>query len=150
MFLMGWRGAYSIRGFGEAAEAYFGKDLSQINLPEAASLAGMIQRPSYFQPYKHPDHLKERRNIVLSLMRANNYIGDRDYALAIESPVKVAQGAAQSVEAPYFVDLVDDALQTKFQDADFQSNAFRVYTTSRHAPPARRRRSHPGRYGGRG
>ncbi len=49
---LGWRGVYSIRGFGEASEAYFGKDLSQINLPEAASLAGMIQRPSYYQPYK--------------------------------------------------------------------------------------------------
>ncbi len=62
-------------------------------------------------------------------MRANGYIGDRDYALASEAPVAVAQGSAQSVEAPYFVDLVDDALQSKFQDADFQSNAFRVYTT---------------------
>jgi penicillin-binding protein 1B len=126
---LGWRGAYSIRGFGEASEAYFGKDLSQINLPEAASLAGMIQRPSYYQPYKHPERLKDRRNIVLGLMRANNYIGDRDFTLASEAPVAVAQGTAQSVEAPYFVDLVDDALQSKFQDADFQSNAFRVYTT---------------------
>jgi penicillin-binding protein 1B len=126
---LGWRGAYSIRGFGEASEAYFGKDLSQINLPEAASLAGMIQRPSYYQPYKHPERLKDRRNIVLGMMRANNYIGDRDYALASAAPVAVAQGTAQSVEAPYFVDMVDDALQSRFQDADFQSNAFRVYTT---------------------
>jgi len=126
---LGWRGAYSIRGFGEASEAYFGKDLSQIDLPEAASLAGLIQRPSYYQPYKHPERLKERRNIVLGLMRANNYISDRDYALASEAPVAVAQGSAQSVEAPYFVDLVDDALQARFQDTDFQSNAFRVYTT---------------------
>jgi penicillin-binding protein 1B len=126
---LGWRGAYSIRGFGEASEAYFGKDLSQINLPEAASLAGMIQRPSYYQPYKHPERLKDRRNVVLSMMRANNYISDRDLALASDAPVAVAQGTAQSVEAPYFVDMVDDALQAKFQDADFQSNAFRVYTT---------------------
>ena len=41
----------------------------------------------------------------------------------------MAKGAAQSVEAPYFVDLVNDALQSKFQDTDFRSNAFRVYTT---------------------
>src|SRR5581483_8495311 len=40
---LGYRGTYNIRGFGQAAEAYLGKDLSQINLPEAAQLAGMIQ-----------------------------------------------------------------------------------------------------------
>ncbi len=66
---------------------------------------------------------------MLGMMRANNYISDRDYALAREAPVAVAVGTSTSVEAPYFVDMVDDALQAKFQDADFQSNAFRVYTT---------------------
>jgi penicillin-binding protein 1B len=126
---LGWRGAYKIHGFGEAAEAYLGKDLSQITIPEAAQLAGMIQRPAYFDPYRHPDRLRERRNIVLGLMRQNGFVNDRDYALAVEAPLTAAKGAAQSIEAPYFVDLVSDALQSKFQDADFQSNAFRVYTT---------------------
>jgi len=41
----------------------------------------------------------------------------------------VAKSAAQSVEAPYFVDLVNDELQARIQDTDFQSNAFRIYTT---------------------
>jgi penicillin-binding protein 1B len=126
---LGAHGSFQIYGFGEAAEAYFGKDLSQINLPEAAALAGMIQRPSAFDPYRHPDRLKDRRNIVLGLMRANGYITDRDYALAIEAPITVARGAAQSTEAPYYVDLVGEELQSKFQDADFQSNAARIYTS---------------------
>ena len=126
---LGSRGSFQIYGFGEAAEVYFGKDLSQISIPEAASLAGMVQRPSVFDPYRHPDRLKARRNIVLGLMRDNAYISERDYELASASPVNVAKGAAQSTEAPYFVDLVDDALQNKFQDADFQSNAYRIYTT---------------------
>ena len=126
---LGWRGTYNIRGFGQASEVYLGKDLSQINLPEAAELAGLIQRPGYYDPFRHPDRMKERRNLVLGLMRANGYISDRDYALAIESPITVSKGAAQSVEAPYFVDLVSDALQNRFQDQNFQANAFRVYTT---------------------
>ena len=67
--------------------------------------------------------------MVLRLMRQNDFINDRDYQLAIAAPITVAKGAAQSVEAPYFVDLVNDALQNKFQDTDFRSNAFRVYTT---------------------
>jgi penicillin-binding protein 1B len=126
---LGMRGTFRIHGFGEAAEAYLGKDLSQINLPEAAELGGLIQRPAYFDPFHHPDRMKERRNVVLGLMRSNGFITDRDYALAIDSPLTVARGASQSAEAPYFVDEVNDELQNTFQDADFQSNAFRVYTT---------------------
>jgi penicillin-binding protein 1B len=126
---LGWRGSFEIHGFGEAAEAYFGKDLSQISIPEAATLAGMIQRPSYFNPYKFPERTRDRRNIVLSLMHQNDLISDRDYELAVDSPLTVARGSAQSVDAPYFVDLVDDALQSKFQDANFRSGAFRIYTT---------------------
>ena len=66
---LGSRGTFHIRGFGQAAEVYLGKDLSQITLPEAAELAGMIQRPGYFDPFRHPDRMTERRNIVLKLMR---------------------------------------------------------------------------------
>jgi penicillin-binding protein 1B len=126
---LGSRGSFRIHGFGEAAEAYLGKDLSQIDLPEAAELAGMIQQPALFDPYRHPDRVRERRNIVLSLMRANGFLSDRDYALAIDAPIVVPKGAAQSLEAPYFVDLVNDTLQTKFQDTDLQSNALRIYTS---------------------
>lgn len=126
---LGWRGTFNIRGFGQAAEVYLGKDLSQINLPEAAQLAGLIQRPAVFDPYRHPDRARDRRNIVLRLMRDNGYITDRDYALASEAPIVTPKGATQSLEAPYFVDLVNDTLQTLFQDTDFQSTGFRVYTT---------------------
>ncbi|PWU04874.1 MAG: penicillin-binding protein 1A [Terriglobia bacterium] len=126
---LGWRGSFEIHGFGEASEAYFGKDLSQINLPEAATLAGMIQRPSYFNPYKYQERTRERRNVILLLMRQNDLITERDYQLAIASPLLVAKTGSQSVDAPYFVDLVDDALQTKFQDANFRTSGFRIYTT---------------------
>lgn len=126
---LGWRGAFRIHGFGEAAEAYFGKDISQITLAEAATLAGMIQRPSVYNPFRHPDRARERRNVILGMMRQNELIGDRDYALAVESPMSLAHAAAQSVEAPYFVDLVNETVQGKFQDENFQSNAYRIYTT---------------------
>ena len=126
---LGSRGTFRIHGFGEAAESFLGKDLSQITLPEAAELASLPRWPAYFDPFRHPDHLRDRRNIVLGLMRQNGFVNDRDYALAVESPLTVAKGTAQSVEAPYFVDMIDDAMQSKFQDADLQSNAFRIYTT---------------------
>jgi penicillin-binding protein 1B len=126
---LGWRGSFSIHGFGEGAEAFLGKDLSQITLPEAAELAGLIQGPALYDPFHHPERLRERRNVVLGLMRQNGYVGEHDYALAVQAPLTVAKSAAQSVEAPYFVDMVNDTLLARFQDADFQSNAFRIYTT---------------------
>jgi penicillin-binding protein 1B len=89
----------------------------------------MIQRPAIFDPYRHPDRAKERRNIVLRLMRDNGYINDRDYALAVEAPINPPKGGTQSLEAPYFVDLVNDTLQTLFQDQDIENTGFRVYTT---------------------
>ncbi len=89
----------------------------------------MIQRPGYYNPYRHPDRVRDRRNLVLALMRQNDDIDDREYALAVESPLNLAKGASQSIDAPYFVDMVNEILQNQFQDVDFQANSFRVYTT---------------------
>jgi penicillin-binding protein 1B len=126
---LGSRGSFRIHGFGEGAQSFFGKDLSQITLPEAAVLAGMIQHPAGYDPFRHPDRTRERRNVVLGMMRQNGYISDREYAVAVEAPLVVARGATQSLTAPYFVDLVDDLVQSKIQDAELQSNGFRIYTT---------------------
>src|ERR1700676_1030658 len=65
---LGQRGSFAINGFGDAAQSYFGKDLKQLDLGESALLAGMIQRPNYFSPFRHPDRAIERRNLVLDTM----------------------------------------------------------------------------------
>ncbi len=126
---LGQRGSFGIRGFGEAAQAYFGKDIRQLTLPESAVLAGLVQRPSYFNPFRHPDRIRERRNLVLSLMRQNGYITEREYALACDTPIQLVPTGSESAEAPYFVDLVNDELQAHFQDKDFQATSYRIYTT---------------------
>jgi penicillin-binding protein 1B len=74
---MGQRGSFTITGFGEAANAYFGKDLKDITLPEAALLAGLVQRPSYLSPYRHPERATERRNLVLEAMVETGSISRR-------------------------------------------------------------------------
>lgn len=126
---LGRHRSFAVHGFGEGAQVYFGKDLKQLTLPETAMLAGLINRPNYLNPYRHADRAKARRNTVLSLMRENGYISERQYAEAIEAPVTVAPGGAESTDAPYFVDLVNDELQENFADYDFQANSYRVYTT---------------------
>ncbi|MBI3682748.1 MAG: PBP1A family penicillin-binding protein [Acidobacteria bacterium] len=126
---LGRRGSFAIRGVGEASLAYFGKDLSQLTTAEAATLAGLIQRPSHSNPYRWPDRATARRNVILSLMRENGFLDDREYAVAAASPLVLARGGVESTDAPYFVDLVNDELQERFQDHDFQARTYRVYTT---------------------
>ncbi len=125
---LGNQGSFSINGFGEGAQVYFGKDLSRITLPEAALLAGLIQSRRW-DPFRHPDPAKARRNIVLKNMRENNFISLREYEAAAAAPLDVNQRKLESTEAPYFVDLVNSELQSHFQDQDFHNGAYRVYTT---------------------
>jgi penicillin-binding protein 1B len=126
---LGRRGSFAIRGFGEAAQAYFGKDIRQLSLAECATLAGLIQSPSARNPVRWPERAKVRRNIVLRMMRDNGYISDPEYALASSEPMVTARAGSESTDAPYFVDLVNESLQDDFQEHDFQTNSYRVYTS---------------------
>ena len=125
---LGRRGSFNIRGFGEASNAYFGKDMRQLTLPEAATLAGIIQRPSYTNPFRWPDRARQRRNVVLGQMLENGFINERLYAEAAASPLTLSRGGADSTDAPYFVDLVNDELQDRFEGRDFQESIYRIYT----------------------
>lgn len=126
---LGRRGSFAIRGVGEASQAYFGKDVRSLTLAESATLAGLIQRPSFTNPIRWPDRAKSRRNIVLSLMRDNGYITDKQYAEASAEPLTTVNGGGETGEAPYFVDLVNDFLHESLADHDFTSHSYRVYTT---------------------
>lgn len=126
---LGRRGSFNIHGFGEGAQAYLGKDIRELTPPEAALLAGLVQGPSYLNPFRHPERATARRNVVLRLMRENGYITEQEYQQAIAAPLQLAPGGMESTDAPYFVDLVNDELTSEFQDHDFQSDSYRIYTT---------------------
>lgn len=126
---LGQHGSFSINGFGEAARTYLGKELHQITLPEAALLAGMIQRPMYLNPYKWPDRAKSRRRLVLQRMLENKFIDEPQRAAADAAPLQLATAQNESDTAPYFLDLVNDDLQERFQDKDVQARSYRIFTT---------------------
>lgn len=127
---LGQRQSFAIRGFGEAAQVYFGKDVRDLSAPEAALLAGLIQRPNFLNPYRHPERAQQRRDIVLKLMKENEFLTDLQYVEAVGTPLKLAAGGLEATDAPYFVDLVLDNLRRNQLDGvDFQSSSYRVYTT---------------------
>ncbi len=126
---LGRRDSFEILGFGEAAQAYFGKDVSELTLPEAATLAGLAQDPSYRNPVRWPDRAKARRNIVLKMMLDNRYINEGSYQAACASPMNITKQGIGSADAPYFVDLVNTELADDFQDQDFHDSRSKIYTT---------------------
>lgn len=126
---LGQRRTFAVRGFGEAAQVYFGKDVRELRVEEAALLAGMIQKPNLYNPYRHEDRALQRRNVVLGLMHENGYLTDLQYVEATKAPLKLAEGGIESTDAPYFVDLVNDELRERFADVDFQATQYRIYTT---------------------
>ena len=126
---LGQRGSFSINGFGEASQAYFGKDVKQLNLAECALLAGMIQRPNYFSPYRHPDRTLERRNLVLDSMVETGAI-TKDVAERTKAePLHMSAQSVDASEAPYFVDLVRDRLTQKLGERDFNREGLHIYTS---------------------
>src|SRR5258707_2521079 len=126
---LGHRGSYEINGVGEAAQAFFGKNLSQLDLAQCATLAGLLQSPSYRNPYRHPEPAKERRNVVLDSMVETGAITASEAARAKAEPLGLAPPNIDASEAPYFVDLVHDQLVQRIGDQDLSHQNLRIYTS---------------------
>src|SRR5262249_30633480 len=106
---LGQRGSFAIVGVAEASRLFFGKDVSNVTLAEAATIAGVFQSPSALSPFTNPDRCKEKRNLVLQAMVDAGYV-DQDLAdRASHEPLAVVQRALEA-EAPYFVDFVGQSL----------------------------------------
>ena len=126
---LGQRGSFTINGFGEASRAYFNKDVRNLTLPEAALLAGMIQRPNYLSPYKYPKRALDRRNLVIDSMVETGAITSDEAERAKAMPLKLTAPNVEASDAPYFVDLVKDQLSSQFSELELNDHALRIYTT---------------------
>ncbi|HJR05908.1 MAG TPA: PBP1A family penicillin-binding protein [Pyrinomonadaceae bacterium] len=127
---LGQHGGFSVNGFGQAAQVYFGKDVTGVTLPEAAFLAGIIRSPNRYNPYRNPDTAKARRNQVLDSMAEEGVITADEARDAKASELKVApaRGRLDTSDAPYFVDYVQSQLSDILADTRTAEH-LRIYTT---------------------
>lgn len=125
---LGRQGPFSVHGFAEAARTYFYKDLQHLTLAESALLAGIVQRPSYWNPFRSPERARERRNVVLGLMRENGFIDAGQYERTAAEPVNLKRGGTAAADAPYFLQLVNGEIQERIPE-DQQAQQMSVYTT---------------------
>ena len=125
---LGNRGSFAIHGVAEAARLYFGKDVNNLSLAEAATIAGIIQSPNVLSPFNSPTKARDRRNVVLSAMERGGYISADAAAAAIKEPLSPVARALDA-EAPYFVDFVGHTLAEQFPAVTQTTEAVDVYTT---------------------
>ena len=126
---LGQVGSFGIQGVGQAARMYFQKDVGNLTLTESALLAGMIQSPNPYNPYRHPQRALERRNQVLRAMQEAGFITPPIATAAIAEPIDVKTASVDRGEAPYFVDLVKTQLAERYEQKDLATQNLAVYTS---------------------
>jgi len=127
---MGQQAGFSINGFGEAADAYFNKDVTNLTLPESAFLAGIIRSPNRYNPYHDIDTATARRNQVLDNMAETGEISGEEANQAKQTPLQVAatRGRIDVSDAPYFSDFVQSQLGDLIAGPGAAEH-LRIYTT---------------------
>ncbi len=117
-------------GFQSASRAYFGKNLVDVNVAEAALLAAILNRPGYYDPFRNPEAAIGRRNLVLELMWRQGFINEEeaDRWKAWPLPAQDFSNQETAGVAPYFEEWVRQILDSRFGDEVYRSG-MRVYTT---------------------
>jgi penicillin-binding protein 1A len=120
------------RGIEAAAHQYFGHPAEELTLPEAALLAALPKAPTHYDPRRHPEKARERRNLVITLMEEQGRIPWIQAKEAREAPLRLApaprQTRVESGLAPYFVEQVRRELEERFGPALY-TRPLRVVTT---------------------
>jgi penicillin-binding protein 1B len=127
---LGQAGSFGIHGVGEAARMYFHKDVGNLTLSECALLAGMIQSPNPYNPYRHPKRATERRNQVLGAMQEAGFVTAAEATKGMSEPLGIDQRSTMdSFDAPYFVDLVRSQIGQRYDAQDLATQNLSIHTT---------------------
>ena len=126
---LGQAGSFSLNGVGQAASRYFRKDVGNLTVPESALLAGMIQLPNRYNPFRHPERAEARRNAVIRAMSDAGFIDVETMEQALAAPLMVESTSVDVTDAPYFVDLVRHQLAKHYDPNDLTTQNLSIYTT---------------------
>ncbi|MGA9527644.1 MAG: PBP1A family penicillin-binding protein [Terriglobales bacterium] len=119
-------GAY---GYEAASEYYFSKPARQLNLEEAALLAGLPKAPQYYSPINHPDRALKRRNLVLNAMLEDGKITSAQAEDAKTKPIVLNVQKDPNSLAPHYVEEIRRYLEAKYGSDQVHEGGLRVYTS---------------------
>jgi penicillin-binding protein 1A len=120
-------GAY---GVGAAAETYFGKEVEDLTIAEAAMLAGLVASPTKYAPHRNMKLARERQAYVLGHMREDHYISDAEYQAALVEPIAlVDESDINHLASPYFVEHVRRLATDRYGNSELFRGGLRFYST---------------------
>ncbi len=125
---LGQHGAIAITGVGEAARHYFGKEAADLDLAESATIAGMVKAPNVYSPLRNPARAKQRRDLVLRMMREEKKINEAEFREALAEPLVSSRRVASRTIAPHFVDFVKAELAERYGEK-LKTEGLQIYTT---------------------
>ena len=127
---LGQDGGRAVHGFGLASLFYFRRDLKDLSPAQTATLVGMVQGPSYYNPRKNWERCLKRRQVVLEVMRNQSVIDERTYEVAKSVPLdtQVVTGNAFN-RFPAFLDLVRRQLAEDYPDEVLTSDGLKIFST---------------------
>lgn len=116
-------------GMQSASRHYFGRPVADLTAAEAATLAGMLQRPSEYSPYRRPELVVRRRDYVLDRMLAEGYLTPAEHAAAVAAPLVVREHRARAESGSYFAEEVRKQLEARFGTERLYGDGLQVRTT---------------------
>jgi len=122
-------------GIAKASEVYFGKKLNELNLAEAALIAGMPQSPNNYNPFDHPEKAEKRRNVVLTLMHQHGYITEAEMKEAqstsvTSSLIPEAERDRHGEDIPYdsYIGQAIKEIEDKYPELNVYTDGLKIYT----------------------
>ncbi len=123
-------GQRAIHGFGLGSRFLFQRPLDELTTAQMALLVGMVKGPSYYDPRRHPQRARERRNLVLQVMLEQGIIDRAAYQKARNEGLGlVTPEAGTSKTFPAFLDLVRRQLRRDYNESDLVGEGLRIFTT---------------------
>ncbi len=127
---LGQQGRRSVHGFGTAAEFYFARPLNELRIDQVALLAGMVKGASRYNPRRHAERARQRRNLVLDLMFRQGYLDAAALRDARRQPLDLsARPSWIAGKYPAFLQLVKSQLLRDYAIGDLRNKGLRIFTT---------------------
>lgn len=127
---LGQDGNRAVHGFGLASQYFFSQPLSELHLEQVALLVGMVKGPTYYNPRRHPERAKTRRDLILDLLAEQGVVTPEQAAAAKARPLGVTtRGNMANGSFPAFLDLVKRQLRQDYRDEDLTEEGLRIFTS---------------------
>lgn len=127
---LGQSGRRAIHGFALAAQHYFQQPLQELDTGQLALLVGLVKGASYYNPWRHPQRAKRRRDLVLQVMTDTGLITEQEKIKVQGQPLAlVARRHRRSSSYPAFLDLVKRQLRSDYREEDLRTEGLRIFTS---------------------